>query len=147
MGIELATRPCAMLGGRRAGIVVDEKTPALGRMLLRAAFSGGVSEVSEALRLGADVHFRSELEVTALMIAAWRPGNLESLMLIADAGAEIDAVNVRGESALIGAVKERCFDNAKELLRRGASKYLRDEDGMTAGYIAKISGWDFFERA
>jgi len=56
--------------------------------------------------------------------------------LLLDRGAEIDAVDNRGRTALMIASENRHTGPVDLLLRRGADATLRDRDGKTAGDLA-----------
>lgn len=56
----------------------------------------------------------------------------ETLQLLIRAGADVDAQDSRGETALAQAVQGSCTAAVEALLEAGADPYLEDEDGRTA---------------
>jgi hypothetical protein len=62
--------------------------------------------------------------------------DVEMLHLLVDAGADPNAVNEFGSTALIKAAIHDRVNAATELIRVGAQAGLRDADGLTAKDIA-----------
>jgi ankyrin repeat protein len=72
---------------------------------------------------------------TPLMYAA-REGALGAAQALADAGADLDATDPEGTSALIFAIINGHFDVATALVEKGANVNLADRTGMTPLYAA-----------
>ncbi|MEJ2171603.1 MAG: ankyrin repeat domain-containing protein [Woeseiaceae bacterium] len=76
---------------------------------------------------------------TALMFAA-RSGDLETAMLLLEAGADIDGATAEHGSALVVASASGHEELALFLLAEGANPELRDENGVTALHHAHQGG-------
>jgi uncharacterized protein len=70
-------------------------------------------------------------------VAAIR-GDIDELVALLDAGAEIDAAGEHGYTALHEAVSQNHADVVKCLLRRGASRVLKNKWGDTAADLARM---------
>ena len=66
-----------------------------------------------------------------------QPGHIELLLKY---GANINAVNTDGDTALIYAVFAKRTDNVKTLLQHGADPEIKNEEQMTALSYAKQHG-------
>jgi ankyrin repeat protein len=95
--------------------------------------------VGALLRSGANPNLRNASGLTPLLtLRIANSQSLEVLSLLLDAGADIDAVDGNGQSLLFRMISNRAFLTArdthrdlKELLERGASKFVRDSTGRT----------------
>jgi ankyrin repeat protein len=72
---------------------------------------------------------------TPLMYAA-RDGAIDAVRVLADAGADLDAVDPDGTTALTLAIINGRFDSAVALLDKGADPNVADKNGMTPLYAA-----------
>jgi ankyrin repeat protein len=114
--------------------------------LIRAAKAADHVAMKLLLEKGADVKLATRNGVTPLMAAAGvgtndadttgrykpQPDIIESIRLALDAGADINAVDSTGRSALFGAAQQG-FDKVVEFLAaRGAKVDLKDRNGRTA---------------
>jgi ankyrin repeat protein len=72
---------------------------------------------------------------TAAMMAA-REGSADAVRALADAGADLNALDPEGTSALIVAIINGQYEVAKVLLQKGADPNLADIKGMTPLYAA-----------
>ncbi|HTM02664.1 MAG TPA: ankyrin repeat domain-containing protein [Vicinamibacterales bacterium] len=72
---------------------------------------------------------------TALMYAA-REGATEAARTLAEAGADLDAVDPDGTTALVHAITNSHYDTAAALIELGANPNLADSTGMAALYAA-----------
>ncbi len=72
---------------------------------------------------------------TPLMYAA-RQSAIHAVEALADAGANLDAADPEGTTALIVAINNAHFDVAERLLEKGAAPNVADTTGMTALYAA-----------
>jgi ankyrin repeat protein len=67
----------------------------------------------------------------------WREDKqLETIHALLDAGAEIDAQDKNGATALHRAVRTRCFGAVECLLERGADPKIKNEPGSTVFHLA-----------
>lgn len=99
---------------------------------------------------GIDVNHRSKAYAvydageTALMIACggeYGSGiNRASACALCDAGADVNAADARGETALMRAAAAGCYDTVSLLIERGAKVNMQSERGETALSIAAQKG-------
>jgi ankyrin repeat protein len=73
--------------------------------------------------------------MTALMYAA-RQGQIASIPALADAGADLNAVDPDGSTALVIAIINAHYDVAAKLVEEGADPNIGDASGMAALYAA-----------
>ena len=124
--------------------------------LVYAALENHADAVKLLAELGADVNIRSKrLEFpdfvfkTAGMIYAvqpvgsWTPlmyaardGSIDAARALADTGADLNAVDPDGTTALTLAIINGHFDTAVALLEKGADPNVADRNGMTPLYAA-----------
>jgi ankyrin repeat protein len=119
--------------------------------------SGTPQQVQEALKAGADANAKNETGwtdfnegVTALMIAAYRNENPEVVSILANAGADIDARDIEGGTALMWAANRENPEFVSVLLKAGADVNARDKvegdvDSVQSGltvlmYVARNNG-------
>src|SRR5205807_810412 len=92
--------------------------------IFQRAARGDLSALKEALELGADVNCRNERRQTLLMVAA-----RERQPAILERGANVDAIDREGKTALMHAI-DRCSDRiAKILIAHGANVNVRSRSG------------------
>jgi ankyrin repeat protein len=103
-----------------------------------AAFFAGVSTVRLLLDRGAEVGLaaRNSMKVQPLH-AAVASRNAESVALLLERGADVNARQQVGYTPLMGAASGGRADIAELLLSRGADPSLRSDDGKTAADIAR----------
>ena len=95
-----------------------------------------VRDVQDALRLGLDLDapLGARSGRTALMhaVAARAPGATAVVKYLIDSGADVDAKDKKGKTALMRAAQQGSDKMVKALLRRGADARARDLRGRTA---------------
>jgi ankyrin repeat protein len=74
-------------------------------------------------------------DMTALMYAA-RQGQINGVTTLADAGADMNAVDPEGSTALVIAIINAHYDVAARLVEKGANPNIGDAAGMAALYAA-----------
>ena len=120
--------------------VSDRKHSMNAMSLLKAAESGDVKILRGLIEGGADVAITSDgREKTALHIAALK-GSVESIRLLLDAGANIEAVDIRANSALHDAARSGHLLVVEMLTAKGASLVGRNQDGHTPVCLAEAEG-------
>ncbi|OAA37750.1 Ankyrin repeat-containing domain protein [Beauveria brongniartii RCEF 3172] len=127
--------------GRGADVNAAMKTGETALHILAASFSDGIDVAHSLLAWGASVVATDSVGDTALhkvaqqhAWASWR----ESLAaLLVQAGADVNALNHRGETPLIVAARNQDLEAARVVMawfvRKGAREDARDHDGNTAG--------------
>lgn len=106
----------------------NTKTPAqLGIELVSAAQNGRIEEIRNLRDIGADINFRYQISRTPLMVAS----SSEAAEILLNNGAEIEARDSNGWTALVLAVQAGRLDVAQLLLKRGADIQARDNHGRT----------------
>ena len=101
--------------------------------LIKAAYDGDVQHVQALLKEGLDVNMKGGTwDETALNVAAAQ-GHLDMVKILLDSGADVNAVNKNGESALIGATWGCHRKIAMLLISHGANLNFRNPGhGSTA---------------
>lgn len=121
------------------GLAEVATTPDLDPVLWTASRDGRTEEVRQLLVDGANMEEKGGgLQSTALT-AAVESGRLEIAIMLMDAGADVDATDAHGRTALhTGVCLGPCFrvDVARRLLAAGADVDGQDEDGKTALHTA-----------
>ena len=107
--------------------------------LMRAAFSGDVNGVADALRAGADVNARNKVGNTALMLAALR-GQANVIPLLLRAGADVNAKANNGATALMFAALRGQENVIPLLLKAGADVNAKVNNGVTSLMAAAHNG-------
>ena len=110
---------------------------------LRAALSGDTTTMRLLLEHGADPHLPTLAGTTALMAAAgvnWVVAQtytespqalIDAVTLCLDLGADVNATNSMGLTALLGAVNRGSNDIIELLVSRGARLDIQDKEGRT----------------
>ena len=118
---------------------------------LLAAMDGNVEVMRRLAAAGADTRAATDENNTPLMVAAGLgqvpaetrvtgDGALEAVELVLALGADVNAVNLRGRSALYGAAHIRSDAIVKLLVDRGARVNLEDDRGITPLMVAEGGG-------
>jgi ankyrin repeat protein len=110
-----------------AGATVNLAQRDLDDALLSAARSGSLSTVKLLLKLGARATAKDD-DTTVLMLAA-ESGTPEMIKLLIDEGADLDAVNNAGWTAMMHA---NAVENVRVLLNAGANMAIRNKNGESA---------------
>jgi ankyrin repeat protein len=93
------------------------------------------ASLRSAIAAGANVNARADRDTTPLMYAA-AFGSLDSLKLLQSAGADVNAQNAFGATALMCSVTERA--KVRLLLEQGADVNARSSTGRTALLLAAL---------
>src|SRR6185503_11632149 len=110
-----------------AGATVDLSQEDLNDALLLSARNCDTSTLKFLLKLGAKANTKDE-DTTALMLAA-EYGTPEMIKALIDKGADIDAVDDNGWTAMMHADEA---ENVRVLLNAGANPAIKNNDGDTA---------------
>jgi ankyrin repeat protein len=117
-----------------AGADANIKTNRGQTAMMFAARRGNVEMMRALLSSGARVNDQSSDSETPLMYA-----RREGVSVLIGVGADINATDTWGYTALMWAVIERKEDEFKELLRSGADVNIKAKDGHTALSLVKKS--------
>jgi ankyrin repeat protein len=111
--------------------------------LLRAALSGDTTTMRLLVQRGADPNLATLAGTTPLMAAAgvnWAVGqtytespqaSLDAVSLCLELGADVNAANSMGLTALLGAVNRGRNDIIELLVKHGARLDIKDKEGRT----------------
>ena len=113
---------------KKANVMTQEE---LNKKLLDAVRINNISEVEEAMSLGADVNSADDDGWTPLIYAAYR-GNTDITILLLKHRTNINAVDKYGNTALMRACWNDYTDIARLLLKHGAKTDLKNRNGDTA---------------
>lgn len=113
--------------GRKANVNVRDSS--FDTPLHHAAEEGHIEVMKLLLAHGADIHAVTRAKRTPLHLAA---GNADSIKLLLDNSAEVEAEDVLGQTPLIAAVKAGCLESVRFLLDRGASLGSSDKPSKDA---------------
>ncbi len=144
--------------------------------LMRAVENKHHEVVEFMLKSGVDISFKNEYGFTAIVEAARKKsprcaqilidhgalvndtsivcplyfaahqGDLETLKILLDNGADIECTDDYGHTPLLGAVRSGNIKHAKELMKRGADVTKVNNEGYDIGMLALYSeSYDFFK--
>jgi ankyrin repeat protein len=100
--------------------------------LRKAAQDGDVEAVTELIRLGANVNGRDKKGRTPLLWAAPARDNPLMIHMLAENGADVNATDEDGETALMISASQSNAGNVKALLELGAKVNAVNKAGRTA---------------
>ncbi len=127
----------AMLASGLPANLADSKGQTL---LMLASYHGHLDTTRLLLERGAEVDRRNDRGQTPLGGVAFK-GELEIVSLLLDHGAEIDADQGGGMTPLMLAAMFGRTRVVDLLSARGASPQRRNRLGLSAGWMARVSGW------
>lgn len=130
-GAERRIAPSLELGGVMGVMMAAPDT-----LLVRAIWREDVREVERLLAEGADVNELDESTNSAPLAEAAATGNLEMVRTLLAAGAEPNARNSRGTTALMRLDDDAGAELVRTLLAAGAKVNLKNEEGQTALHVA-----------
>jgi len=119
-----------------AGLVLKPDEKSLELLLAKAVQKKSIPVVQFLLKH--DVNLKADIEGLSLHVAA-RNGVNKIAKLLVDHGANIDAVNAEGKTALMLAVKAGHVRMVEYLLSVGANIEITDANGLTALRMAKAN--------
>jgi len=102
-------------------VIVGETSAkeSLNNQLVEASNMGNLEQVKSLIKQGADINFKSNAGITALMKAS-QGGDLEIVKLLIKSGADIHIKNKRGQTALTWTAGFGRLEVAKFLIKSGA---------------------------
>ncbi len=135
----------------RSPSVGGTKTAGAGRAevpLIKAIYDGKLDEARRLLASGADINEANDQGITALMQAAegtaYMPNSTPAVAMLLDKGAAVDAVDLKGRTALFLATMEGKDEAMALLIAHKANVNQRSTEGATpifqAVYFGKIAG-------
>jgi ankyrin repeat protein len=108
--------------------------------LHRAAYLGLTDKVRLLLKNKADVSRRAQRGETPLLYAARPEGHPETVQALIEGGADVNAADNFGITALQGAAMIGDVEVARVLVEKGADVNLQSLAGYTALHVAALSG-------
>ncbi len=112
------------------------------KRLQEAAYDGNRELIEALLKRGANVNtVEGELGYTPLMWASMKDYHNDSVRLLIEAGANLNARNSKGETALMIALKESGKRNAELLVDKGADFTIANNDGEIPFALAAWHGY------
>ncbi|MBA3804424.1 MAG: ankyrin repeat domain-containing protein [Acidobacteria bacterium] len=127
--VSAVMQPGAIMGG--AMVIITANEP-----LVVAALENDLAAVKELIAAGVDINLRDKGTDTTALDEAVKNGNRQMVRALLDAGAEINARNSRGQTALMILDDDASENLVWDLVAAGAKLNLRDEDGDTALILA-----------
>lgn len=125
-----------VVGTMEMGVVVISEPS---EPLVKAAFDNDLKAVEKLLAGGADANVLDRGYDSTALAQAVANGNLEMVKRLLDAGAEIDAENKAGRTALMMIDGDATVDLVRALLDAGAVVKLKDDNGDAALAFAALS--------
>jgi len=114
----------------------------INKRLQDAAYDGNRELIEALLKRGANVNVEeSEMGYTPLMEASMKDYHNDSVQLLIEAGANLNARNSKGETALMVALKEFGKLNAELLVEKGADFNIANNGGEIPIVIAAGHGY------
>ena len=131
--------------GAKISAFYDPASPVLGRMLLEASEHGDVTHATSLLDQGAPVNFAAKNGNTPLILAAMHSPELVKLLL--SWGADLEAKDALGYTALAAACQMNQTACGQELIDAGADIEVLNKNGHTPLVLAAESGNDALVKA
>jgi ankyrin repeat protein len=100
--------------------------------LVRAAFADDIEKVQQLLLAGAKVNTRDKVTGATALEFAVRHSNRELMRVLLDEGADVNATDSGGRTALMQIGEQSTRDMIQDLITAGAKVNLKDKDGDTA---------------
>ncbi|MCI8372799.1 MAG: hypothetical protein HFI75_10495 [Lachnospiraceae bacterium] len=91
---------------------------------------------------GVDVNHTDNSGNTALIATAWNGSMRDNIKELVRAGADVNAVNERGDTALHYVLKFGDSESARFLIKKGADYNCANNEGVTPAQIAVEKGYD-----
>jgi len=105
--------------------------------LMEAASRGNLNEVKKQLAAGAEINTRSPAGLTPLMLALfYGSGHDEVINFLIESGADLNAVDVNGNTGLMIAIERNSNEGVVALINHKAAVYVKNNEGRTALHIA-----------
>lgn len=116
---------------------VQQMAPASSKLdvqdaLIAASRAGAPATIPALVKAGADPNGRSGINHWSPLQHAIHKNRLASVVALIPAGAQVNARDPRGRTALMMASGYGQTDIVSELLKRGADAKIQDEDGLSA---------------
>lgn len=142
----------ADIGGLKSLINAGESvrgTDRDGRTVLMHAILATPTEpsvISVLLDAGVDINAKDKGQNWTALAFAARDCSAEICRMLLDAGAEIEAVDIFGNTALWRAVMARKQENVMLLVERGANPDFANKSGVSPRQVAETTGWTMPEQ-
>ena len=98
------------------------------------------------VEVGADVNYQDAHGITPLILAASQPEDIDMARLLLQKGADVDAVDPSGRTALMLAVQAKRSDLVHLLLEHGSNPATVDDTDISCLQVASSKGADDIAR-
>ncbi len=130
-----------------AGVDPDIRGPSGLTALHFAAYMANARMIWLLLAVGADVNVEDTDQSRPLHVAAGRERGRVAVQMLLTQGAQVSAIDARGDSALHAASFRGVYTVVRVLLRRGASVNVQNNQGQTPLHLSSEQGFETTVRA
>ncbi|KAF7830919.1 serine/threonine-protein phosphatase 6 regulatory ankyrin repeat subunit B-like [Senna tora] len=112
-----------------------------GEEVVAAARHGDVKKLESLLKRGGSVYYKDQYGLTALHAAAMK-GHKDVVLMLCEAGVDLESQDVEGHAPLHMAVEGGDEDTIQVLVKKGVNVNAQNKKGATPLYLARILGYN-----